>query len=142
MAKKAPEEDGKQYKVGDQIIVKLDERRKVHATIRTVYQEGGKTKLNIDYGHEETATSTALTMYRKLYRFLTSERFLAILMIVNGQCFHYSLHPSRVIGPQLPPPPPSLFVRFCWLFEDFPYADPSTVPNCAHEFLTASSRFS
>jgi hypothetical protein len=37
MATKTPE-DG-EYKVGDQIIVKLDERRKVHATIRAVYQE-------------------------------------------------------------------------------------------------------
>jgi hypothetical protein len=54
MATKTPEGGG--YKVGDQIIVKLDERRKVHATIRAVYQEDGKTKLNIDYGHEETAT--------------------------------------------------------------------------------------
>jgi hypothetical protein len=51
MATKTPE-DG-EYKVGDQIIVKLDERRKVHATIRASIR---KTKLNIDYGHEETAT--------------------------------------------------------------------------------------
>ena len=52
----APEEDGKQYKVGDKIIVKLDERGKVQDTIRAVYQESGKMKLNIYYGHQETAT--------------------------------------------------------------------------------------
>jgi hypothetical protein len=56
MAKKAPEEDGKQYKLGDKIIAKLHDRRKVDATIRAVFQQDGETKLNIDYGHEETAT--------------------------------------------------------------------------------------
>jgi hypothetical protein len=55
MAAKKESEDGN-YKVADEIIVKLDERRKVHATVRAVYQEDGKTKLNIDFGHEETAT--------------------------------------------------------------------------------------
>jgi hypothetical protein len=51
MAKKAPEEDGKQYKVGDHIKAKLHDGRKVDATIRAVFQQDGETKLNIDYGH-------------------------------------------------------------------------------------------
>lgn len=49
--KKAPEEDGREYKVGDQIKVKLHDGRKVDATIRAVFQQDGETKLNIDYGH-------------------------------------------------------------------------------------------
>jgi hypothetical protein len=55
MAKKAPE-DGKQYEVGDKITAKLHDGRKVDATIRAVFQQDDETKLNIDYGHEETAT--------------------------------------------------------------------------------------
>ena len=56
MAKKAGEEDGKQYKVGDKITAKLHDGRKVDATIRAVFQQDDETKFNIDYGHEETAT--------------------------------------------------------------------------------------
>jgi hypothetical protein len=56
MAKKAPEEDGKQYKVGDKITAKLHDGRKVDATVRAVFQQDDETKLNIDYGHEEKAT--------------------------------------------------------------------------------------
>jgi hypothetical protein len=55
MAKKEESEDGN-YKVGDQIKAKLHDGRKVDATIRAVFQQDGETKLNIDYGHEETAT--------------------------------------------------------------------------------------
>jgi hypothetical protein len=56
MATKTTEGDGREYKVGDQIIVKLLDDRKVDATIRAVFQQDDETKLNIDYGHEETAT--------------------------------------------------------------------------------------
>ena len=56
MAKKASEEDGKQYKVGDQIKVKLHDGRNVDATIRAVVHQDEDMKLIIDYGHEETAT--------------------------------------------------------------------------------------
>jgi transcriptional regulator len=55
MATKTPE-DGREYKVGDQIKVKLHDGRKVDATIRKVFQQDDETKLNIDYGHEETPT--------------------------------------------------------------------------------------
>jgi hypothetical protein len=54
MPKKASEEDGKQYKVGDKITSKLHDGRIVDATIRAVFQQDDETKLNIDYGHEET----------------------------------------------------------------------------------------
>jgi hypothetical protein len=54
MATKTPEGGG--HKVGDKITVKLHDGRKVDATIRAVFQQDGETKLNIDYGHEETAT--------------------------------------------------------------------------------------
>jgi hypothetical protein len=56
MAKKAAEEDGKQYKVGDKITAKLHDGRKVDATVRAVSQQDGDVKLIVDYGHEETAT--------------------------------------------------------------------------------------
>jgi hypothetical protein len=56
MAKKAAEEDGGGYRVGDQIKVKLHDGRKVDGTIRAVFQQDDETKLNIDYGHDETAT--------------------------------------------------------------------------------------
>jgi hypothetical protein len=68
MAKKAPEEDGRQFKVGDQIQVKLHDGRKVDATIRAVFQQGDETKLNIDYGHEETATTATTIAVGKLRR--------------------------------------------------------------------------
>jgi hypothetical protein len=55
MAKKKESENGN-YKVGDQIKVKLHDSRRVDATVRAVYQQDDETKLNIDYGHEETAT--------------------------------------------------------------------------------------
>jgi hypothetical protein len=54
--KKAPEEDGKQYRVGDKIAAKLHDGRKVDATFRAIYQQDDEIKLNIDFGHEETAT--------------------------------------------------------------------------------------
>ena len=54
MATKTPEGGG--HKVGDQIKAKLHDGRRVDATIRAVFQQDGETKLNIDYGHEETAT--------------------------------------------------------------------------------------
>jgi len=54
MATKTPEGGG--HKVGEQITAKLHDGRKVDATIRAVFQQDGETKLNIDYGHEETAT--------------------------------------------------------------------------------------
>jgi hypothetical protein len=53
---KATEGDRKQYKVGDKITAKLHDGRKVDATIRALFQQDDETKLNIDYGHEETAT--------------------------------------------------------------------------------------
>jgi hypothetical protein len=56
MGTKTTEGEGREYKVGDQIIVKLHDGRNVNATIRAVFQQDGDTKLNIDYGHEETAT--------------------------------------------------------------------------------------
>jgi hypothetical protein len=55
MATKKESEDGN-YKVGDKVTAKLNDGRKVDATIRAVFQQDGETKLNIDYGHEETAT--------------------------------------------------------------------------------------
>jgi hypothetical protein len=54
--KKNQEDSSPPYRVGDQIKVKLHDGRKVDATIRAVFQQDGDTKLNIDYGHEETAT--------------------------------------------------------------------------------------
>ena len=54
--KKEPQDDERQFKVGDAIKVKLHNGRKVDATIRAVFQQDDETKLNIDYGHEETAT--------------------------------------------------------------------------------------
>jgi hypothetical protein len=54
MATKTPEGDG--YKVGDQIKAKLHDGRKVDATVRAVFQQDDEIKLNIDFGHEETAT--------------------------------------------------------------------------------------
>jgi hypothetical protein len=54
VATKTPEDGG--YKVGDQIKAKLHDGRKVDATIRAVFEQDGETKLNIDYGHEETGT--------------------------------------------------------------------------------------
>jgi hypothetical protein len=56
LVKKAPEEDGKQFQGGDTIKVKLHDGRIVDAKIRAVFQKDDETKLNIDYGHEETAT--------------------------------------------------------------------------------------
>ena len=55
MAKKKESENGN-YKVGDQINAQPHDGRGVDATIRAVFQRDGETKLNIDYGHEETAT--------------------------------------------------------------------------------------
>ena len=55
MAKKKESEDGN-YKVGDRIKAKLHDGRIVDATVRAVSQQDGETRLNIDYGHEETAT--------------------------------------------------------------------------------------
>jgi hypothetical protein len=55
MAKKTFPE-GKDYRVGDTIIVKLHDGRKVDATIPAVFQQDGEIKLNIDFGHGETAT--------------------------------------------------------------------------------------
>jgi hypothetical protein len=49
-------EGGRKYKVDDKITAKLRYGRKVDATVRAVFQQDGETKLNIDYGHEETAT--------------------------------------------------------------------------------------
>ena len=54
--KKEPQDDERQFKVGDTITVKLHDGRKVDATIRAVFQQDGETKMNIDFGHEETAT--------------------------------------------------------------------------------------
>jgi hypothetical protein len=54
MATKTPEGDG--YKVGDQIKAKLHDGRTVDATVRAVFQQDDEIKLNIDFGHEETAT--------------------------------------------------------------------------------------
>lgn len=45
MARKASEEDGKQYKVGDTITVKLHDGRKVDATIRAMFQEDGDDRV-------------------------------------------------------------------------------------------------
>jgi hypothetical protein len=55
MAKKK-ESEGGNYKVGDQIKAKLHDGRKVDATIHAVFRQDDETRLNIDYGHEETAT--------------------------------------------------------------------------------------
>jgi hypothetical protein len=55
MATKTTEGEGREYKVGDTITAKLHDGRKVDATIRAVFQQDNETKLNIDYGHEETA---------------------------------------------------------------------------------------
>jgi hypothetical protein len=54
--KKAEEQDGREFKVGDRVTAKLHDGRKVEATIRAVSQQDGDVKLIIDYGHEETAT--------------------------------------------------------------------------------------
>ena len=54
MATKTPEGGG--YKVGDKITAKLHDGRRVDATIRAVFQQDDEIKLNIDFGHEETAT--------------------------------------------------------------------------------------
>jgi hypothetical protein len=56
VAKKKQSEDDGQYKVGDHITAKLNDGRKVEATIRAVSQQDGDVKLIIDYEHEETAT--------------------------------------------------------------------------------------
>jgi hypothetical protein len=56
MAKRNPEkQDGREFKVGDAIKAKLNDGRVVDATVRAVSQQDGETRLNIDYGHEETA---------------------------------------------------------------------------------------
>jgi hypothetical protein len=44
------------YAVGDKVTAKLHDGRKVDATVRAVFQQDGETKMNIDFGHEETAT--------------------------------------------------------------------------------------
>jgi hypothetical protein len=56
MAKKKKLEDAK-HEVVDHIRAKLHDARVVDATVRAVSQQDGETRLNIDYGHEETATS-------------------------------------------------------------------------------------
>jgi hypothetical protein len=47
-----------QAKAADRLVAlsKLNDVRKVEATIRAVSQQDGDVKLIIDYGHEETAT--------------------------------------------------------------------------------------
>ena len=58
MAKKdKPEkgQTGQSFSVGDHIKVKLHDARIVDATIRAVVLNGRETKLQVDYGHEETA---------------------------------------------------------------------------------------
>jgi hypothetical protein len=44
------------YAVSDKLKVKLHDGRIVDATIRAVFHQDDETKLNIDYGHEETAS--------------------------------------------------------------------------------------
>ena len=58
MAKKTSKTNGENvvYAVGDQIKAKLNDGRVVAATVRAVSQQDGEVELNIDYGHEETAT--------------------------------------------------------------------------------------
>jgi hypothetical protein len=57
MAKKKPEEgnEGKSFAVGDTVKVKLNDGRVVDATVRAVVNNDGEQKLQVDYGHEETA---------------------------------------------------------------------------------------
>ena len=55
-SRKPNKDESSDYAVGDQIKVKLHDGRKVDATIRAVFHQNGEMKLNIDYGHEETAT--------------------------------------------------------------------------------------
>jgi uncharacterized protein (UPF0371 family) len=55
MAKKKAEQVGREFKVGDAVKVKLNDGRIVNATVRSVMNNDGKQKLQVDYGHEETA---------------------------------------------------------------------------------------
>jgi|HubBroStandDraft_6_1064221.scaffolds.fasta_scaffold1926985_1 hypothetical protein len=48
-------EAGQAFSVGDHIKVKLHDARTVDATIRAVVLNGKETKLQVDYGHGETA---------------------------------------------------------------------------------------
>jgi hypothetical protein len=56
MAKKKPEEgnEGKSFAVGDTVKVKLNDGRVVDATVRALVNDG-EQKLQVDFGHEETA---------------------------------------------------------------------------------------
>jgi hypothetical protein len=58
MAKKAKSEgdqSGKTFAVGDHLKVKLNDGRMVDAAARAVVQDEDEIKLQVDYGHEETA---------------------------------------------------------------------------------------
>jgi hypothetical protein len=48
-------EPRKQFTVGDQVKVKLHTGDVVDATVRVVLDEGSDIKLEVDYGHDETA---------------------------------------------------------------------------------------
>jgi hypothetical protein len=54
MPKRKAEDEGN-FKVGDAVKVKLNDGRIVDATIRAVVINDGEQKLQVDYGHEETA---------------------------------------------------------------------------------------
>ena len=53
--KKTEEQDGREFKAGDTVKVKLNDGRIVDATVRAVVNNDEDQKLQVDYGFEETA---------------------------------------------------------------------------------------
>jgi hypothetical protein len=49
------EKQGRQFKVGDRVKVAVPPGRIVDATVRAVIASAEGTRLQVDYGHDETA---------------------------------------------------------------------------------------
>jgi ABC-type transporter MlaC component len=55
MRAKKNQDGNKPYAVGDEVRVELNDGRVTDATVRAVVNNDGEQKLQVDYGHEETA---------------------------------------------------------------------------------------
>lgn len=52
---KTKSEDSREYKIGDRILVSLSSGRIVEAVVKAVIQQNNETRLQVDYGFDETA---------------------------------------------------------------------------------------
>jgi hypothetical protein len=48
-------DEPREYKVGDQVLVSLSSGRIEEAVVKAVIQQGDETRLQVDYGRDETA---------------------------------------------------------------------------------------